>query len=151
MKLAAVIRRRRPSIVMAPTTVESQHPDHAVLGKLVRDAVRLARYGGVKELRRLPPHAVAQVIFYAVTPEAEPRDQLPVFVDVSAEDAAGAWMAAMQAHASQAQTRTYAGFQLTRAAVNGQRCGVRLAIPLFPGTSLVFDGLGALGRGARGI
>ena len=27
------------------------------LGQLVRDACRLARYGGVKELRRSPPHA----------------------------------------------------------------------------------------------
>ena len=149
LKIASLIRRRRPGIVLAPTLVENQHPDHAVLGKLVRDAARLARYGGVKELRRLPAHAVNQVIFYAITAEAEPRDQLPVYIDVSDDKVAQAWTAAMRAHVSQSQTRDYAEFQLTRAAVNGQRCGIRLAIPLFPANPLVFDGLGGLGRGAR--
>lgn len=149
LKLAGLIRRRRPGFVLAPTTVENQHPDHAVLGKLARDAARLARFGGVKELRRLPVHAVEQVVFYAVTVDAEPRDQPPVFIDVSDEKVAQAWTASMRAHASQALTRDYAGFQLTRAAMNGQRCGVRLAIPLFPASPLVFEHLAAMGRGAR--
>ena len=38
---------------------------------------RLARYGGLKELRRQKPHAIGQLFFYAVTPEAEPRDITP--------------------------------------------------------------------------
>jgi LmbE family N-acetylglucosaminyl deacetylase len=58
IRLAGVIRRARPAIVLAPSVVENQHPDHARLGRLVRDAARLARYGGLKELRRLPPHAI---------------------------------------------------------------------------------------------
>jgi LmbE family N-acetylglucosaminyl deacetylase len=149
LKIAALVRRHRPAILMAPTALENQHPDHAVLGKLVRDAARLARYGGVKELRRLAPHAVNHVIFYAITADAEPRDQVPVYIDVSDEKVAEAWSAAMRAHLSQQQTRSYAELQLTRAALNGQRCGVRLAIPLFPGNPLVFDGLDSLGRGAR--
>jgi len=115
----------------------------------VRDAARLARYGGVRELRRWPAHAVEQVLFYAVSVEAEPRDRLPVLVDVSEEADEVAWAAAMHAHASQMQTRSYADFQLTRAAVNGQRCGVRLAIPLFPNDPLVIGSLAAMGRGAR--
>ena len=53
IKLAGIIRRVRPGIVLAPSLVENQHPDHAKLGQLVRDACRLARYGGVKELRRV--------------------------------------------------------------------------------------------------
>jgi LmbE family N-acetylglucosaminyl deacetylase len=61
--------------VLAPSVVENQHPDHARLGRMVRDAARLARYGGVKELR-LPPHAIGQLLFYAVTPEAEPAPTL---------------------------------------------------------------------------
>ena len=48
-----IIRRVRPGIVLAPSLVENQHPDHARLGRLVRDAARLARYGGVEELRAL--------------------------------------------------------------------------------------------------
>ena len=57
-----VLRRLRPGIVLAPSLVENQHPDHARLGQLVRDAARLARYGGVKELRALPPHAIEQLV-----------------------------------------------------------------------------------------
>jgi len=149
LKLADVIRRVRPAVVLAPTPVENQHPDHAVLGHLVRDAARLARYAGVKELRRRPAHAVSHVLFYALSADAEPRDQPPVFVDVSEEGVADAWTAAMRTHASQARTRNYVEYQLTRAAVNGERCGVRLAMALYPASPLVFDSLAAFGRGAR--
>ena len=45
----AEIRTFRPSIVLAPHIGENQHPDHAVVGKLTRDACRLARYGGILE------------------------------------------------------------------------------------------------------
>ena len=38
IKLAGIIRRVRPGIVLAPSLVENQHPDHARLGQLVRDA-----------------------------------------------------------------------------------------------------------------
>jgi LmbE family N-acetylglucosaminyl deacetylase len=60
IKLAGMIRRVRPGIVLAPSLVENQHPDHPRLGQIVRDACRLARYGGVKELRKLPPHVIEQ-------------------------------------------------------------------------------------------
>src|SRR5580692_1196657 len=58
LKLAAVIRRIRPGIVLAPSLVENQHPDHPRLGRIVRDASRLARYGGVAKLRANPAHAI---------------------------------------------------------------------------------------------
>jgi preprotein translocase subunit YajC len=48
----------------------------------VRDACRLARYGGVKELRRWPAHAIEQLFYYAVTPEAEPPGITPVLMMV---------------------------------------------------------------------
>ncbi len=76
IRLAGVIRRLRPAIVLAPTPVENQHPDHYRLGRLVRDAARIARYGGVAELRELAPHAIEQLFFYALAPGAEPRDML---------------------------------------------------------------------------
>lgn len=149
LKLAAIIRRVRPAIILAPTPVDNQHPDHAVLGRMVRDAARLARYGGIRELRRQPAHAIGQLLFYAVTVEGEPRDQLPVFIDVSDEPVARAWTAAMEAHASQLKTRRYVELQLARATLNGARCGLRLAIPVFPSDPLVFESLGGLGRAAR--
>jgi LmbE family N-acetylglucosaminyl deacetylase len=147
--LAEIIRRVRPSVVLAPSLVENQHPDHARLGRLVRDAARLARYGGLKELRGKTPHAIAQLFFYAVTPEAEPRDITPVLIDVSAPEIIDAWTAAMEAHASQMSVRNYVELQLTRARLLGARAGVGQAIALFPNEPLVFESLAHAGRGAR--
>src|ERR1017187_9183017 len=121
IKLAEIIRRTRPGVVLAPSLVENQHPDHARLGKLVRDASRLARYGGLKELRRQKSHTIEQLFFYAVTSEAEPRDITPVLIDVSAPEIISAWAAAMQAHASQTSARNYVELQLTRARLLGAR------------------------------
>ena len=147
LKLAAIIRRLRPQIVLAPTTVENQHPDHAVVGRLVRDAARLARYGGVAELRETPSHAIASLLFYAITPDAEPTDRSAIFIDVS--NSGTAWTAAMEAHATQLRTRNYVELQLARARVNGLRSGTAHATALFPNDPLVFDSLTPLARSAR--
>ena len=149
IKLAAIIRRVRPGVVLAPSVVENQHPDHAKLGRMVRDAARLARYGGLKELRRAKPHAIGQLFFYAVAPEAEPADLAKVLIDVSAPEIMAAWTAAMEAHASQMPTRNYVELQVARARVHGLRAGVGHAIPLFANDALVFDSLATLGRAAR--
>jgi LmbE family N-acetylglucosaminyl deacetylase len=129
--------------------VENQHPDHWRLGKLVRDAARLARYGGLKELRGKKPHPIGQLFYYAVTPEAEPRDLTPVLIDVSAPEIVAAWTAAMAAHATQTSARNYIELQLTRARLLGMRAGISHAIALFPGDPLVLDSLAQVGRGAR--
>ena len=149
LKLAAIIRRLRPEIVLAPTTVENQHPDHVVLGRMVRDAARLARYGGVKELRPRPAHAIGSLLFYSVAVEGEPAGIQPVWIDVSAAPVMEAWIQAMRAHESQAKTRPYSTLQLSRAGVNGARCGVPAAIALYPNDPLVFDSLASLRRTAR--
>jgi N-acetylglucosamine malate deacetylase 1 len=149
IRLAEILRRIRPEVVVAPSPVENQHPDHACLGKLVRDATRLARFGGLQELRGQPPHAIKQLLFYAITPEAEPANITPVLIDVSAPEVVAAWTAAMKAHASQMLTRNYIDFQLTRARWFGARAGVEYAIALFPNEPLLFDSLAKVGRGAR--
>ncbi len=149
LALAAIIRRVKPRVVLAPTLVENQHPDHAVVGQLARDAARLARYAGVAALRDQPAHAIGQLLFYAVTPDAQPRDLAEILVDVSPPAVIAAWTRAMQAHASQQRTRDYAGMQLARAKLNGARCGAEHATPLFPADPLVTDGLASLARGAR--
>jgi LmbE family N-acetylglucosaminyl deacetylase len=149
IRLARIVRRVKPGIVLAPSVVETQHPDHWRLGCLVRDAVRLARYGGLRELRNLAPHAIEQLLFYAVTPDAEPRDLAPVFIDVSKPEVVAAWTAAMQAHASQTAARAYVELQLARARANGLRAGISHAIALFPGNPIVLDSLAPLSRGAR--
>jgi N-acetylglucosamine malate deacetylase 1 len=149
IKLAGIIRRVRPDVLIAPSLVENQHPDHWRLGKLVRDAARLARFGGLAELRKARPHAIGQLFFYAVTADAEPRDITPVLIDVSAPPILRAWTAAMKAHSSQTQARAYVELQLTRARLRGLRAGVEHAIALFPNDPLVFDSLAKAGRGER--
>jgi LmbE family N-acetylglucosaminyl deacetylase len=151
IELAKVIRRLRPEIVLAPSVVANQHPDHARLGELVRDAARLARFGGLKELRRQAPHAISRLFFYAVTPEAEPRDLTPAWVDVSPPEIVAAWTRAMQAHASQTSARGYVELQLARARVLGLRAGMEHAIALYPNEPLVFESLAQTRRGARGF
>ena len=149
IKLAGILRHGRPGIVLAPSLVENQHPDHAKLGKIVRDATRLARYGGLKELRRSPSHTIDQLFFYAVTPEAEPRNLSPVLIDISAPTILAAWTAAMEAHASQVRARNYIELQLARAHLLGVRAGVGHAIALFPNDPLVLDSLAQVNREAR--
>lgn len=151
IKLASIIRRLRPGIVLAPSLVENQHPDHSRLGRLVRDACRLARYGGLRELRRAPPHAIAQLFYYAVTAEAEPSDITSVLIEVSMPEVLKAWTAAMEAHRSQISVRNYVELQLTRARLRGLRAGGGHAIALFPNDPLVLDSLAQINSGARGF
>jgi LmbE family N-acetylglucosaminyl deacetylase len=149
LKLAAVIRRVRPGIVLAPSLVENQHPDHPRLGRLVRDASRLARYGGVAKLKGRPAHAIGPLLYYVVSQEAEPAGALPVLIDVSDPKVIAAWTAAMEAHASQLSTRNYVELQLARARVQGLRAGVEFAQALYPNDPLVFGSLTPLARTAR--
>jgi len=149
--LAGVLRRVRPGTVLAPSLVENQHPDHWRLGRLVCDAARLARFGGVRELTGSPPHRIAQLLFYALTPEAEPDNISPVLIDISRPEIVAAWVAAMEAHASQTSARSYVEVQLTRARLRGLGAAVEYATALFPADPLVFSSLSGLGRGPRGL
>jgi LmbE family N-acetylglucosaminyl deacetylase len=151
VRLAEIIRRVCPGTVLAPSLVKNQHPDHWRLGILVRDAARLARFGGLQELRGAPPHAVQQLLFYAVTPEAEPTNITPIFIDVSDPDLVQMWTAAMKAHVTQVSARKYIELQLNRARLLGARAGVDHAIALFPNEPLLFASLAEAGVGARGF
>jgi N-acetylglucosamine malate deacetylase 1 len=149
IRLAGFIRRIQPAVILAPTLGGNQHPDHSRLGTLVRDASRLARYGGLKELRRAKPHAIGQLFFYSISAEVERAEFGCVLVDISAPAVMTAWTAAMEAHASQMKTRRYVELQLTRARLHGLRAGVEHAIPLFPSDPIVVTTLAAVERGAR--
>ncbi|MDQ5980335.1 MAG: hypothetical protein QG602_3311 [Verrucomicrobiota bacterium] len=149
IRLAAVLRRVRPALVLAPTVEPNQHPDHWRLGTLVRDATRLARYGGLAELRDLTPHAIGELFFYALGPGAEPRATPPVLIDVSAPEVMTAWKAAMEAHVTQMKTRNYVELQIDRARVHGLNAGVGHAQPLWPNDPLVFASLAPLTRAAH--
>lgn len=146
--LAAIIRRIRPEIVLTLTIVEDQHPDHAAVGRMTRDAARLARYGGLAALQDQPRHAIRHLLYYAVTPDAAPRDRQPLLYALSEEDVA-LWREAMAAHASQMQTRDYAALQITRASLLGQNAGGTHAIALYPNDPLIISHLDVLGAGSR--
>ena len=122
-EIAAEIRKFQPSIVLAPESDENQHPDHAVVGKLTRDACRFARYVGLKDLADQAPHAVAALYYYAITqPLADPD----VVIDIS--DVLTVWDAVMRCHASQMQTRSYADLRLAAARHLGLSIGVEYAV-----------------------
>ena len=149
IKLAGIIRRIQPGIVLAPTLEKNQHPDHHRLGQIVRDATRLARYGGLAELKAQPAHAIGQLFFYAVSPDAEPAGAPPVLIDLSTPEVMAVWTKAMAAHSSQLRTRNYVELQLARARVHGLRAGLEHAQPLWPNDPLVFNSLAPLTRAAR--
>ena len=114
------------------------------------DAARLACFGGLRELATSPPHRISHLLFYAITSEAEPDNISPVLIDISRPEVVAAWVAAMEAHASQTGARNYVEVQLTRARLYGLGAALEYATALFPADPLVFTSLSGLGRGARG-
>jgi LmbE family N-acetylglucosaminyl deacetylase len=147
--LASTIRRIRPGVILAPSLCENQHPDHAQLGSLVRDAARLARYGGVPELKALSPHSIGSLFYYALSLEAEPRDLSAILYDVSDEEIFATWVAAMEAHSSQVRAKPYVEMQLTRARLRGLSAGIGHAIALFPADPIVVDQLASVATTGR--
>jgi len=126
-KLAVEIRKAQPAIVLAPHTGENQHPDHAVVGNLVRDASRFARYGGLEflkgfSLKGTAAHTISALYFYTITKEFGPPD---IVIDVS--DIVKDWEAAMLCHAGQMQTRGYVDLRLSAARHLGLSIGVEYA------------------------
>jgi LmbE family N-acetylglucosaminyl deacetylase len=125
--LARELRQFRPHVVLAPHLGENQHPDHAAVGKLVRDAARLARYGGLSQLLSLPSHQISSLYFYAITQVYVDPPQL--VLDVSA--AFAEWQAAMQCHGSQMKTRAYPELVTARSRAWGAAIGVDYAAGLW--------------------
>ncbi len=101
-RLARLIRRYRPRIVIAPAR-EGRHPDHRVAAELVRDACFIA--GLAKVEPDLPPHRPFKVVHCLSFRE----DWLkPTFV-VDITDVFEAKLAAVRCYASQFRGVTQAG------------------------------------------
>jgi bacillithiol biosynthesis deacetylase BshB1 len=125
-RLAAQIRKFKPEIVLAPHPQENQHPDHSAAGKLVRDACRFARYGGLEELKSAPVHRVANLFFYNITQHLKKPD---IVIDVS--DLVPEWEAVMSCHESQVKSKGYIELQKTGARLLGASIGTEYAQGLF--------------------
>jgi len=99
-KVAAVIREYRPSVILAPYW-EANHPDHAVTGRLVRDAAYVA---GLKKLKTGKPwYRTPRILYYLFQPAVAPT----FFVDVSREFKTR--MEAVRAYGSQFYNPGYSG------------------------------------------
>jgi bacillithiol biosynthesis deacetylase BshB1 len=144
LRIAAEIRKFQPSIVLAPHTAENQHPDHPVVGRLTRDACRLARYGGLEELKGTPAHAVGALYYYAITQDFGTPD---IVIDIG--DVVSEWEAAMQCHASQMKTRGYAELRLSSARSLGLSIGVEYAAGFYVNDPVRVDALSDLSLSSR--
>jgi bacillithiol biosynthesis deacetylase BshB1 len=143
-RIAAEIRKFKPEIVLAPHPQENQHPDHAVVGRLVRDACRFARYGGLKELKSTAVHRIANLFFYNITQHLQKPD---IVIDISAF--ISEWEAVMNCHQSQVLSKGYIDLQKTGARLLGQTIGVEYALSLFMNDPLHLETISALTLSSR--
>jgi bacillithiol biosynthesis deacetylase BshB1 len=101
-RLAAVVRRLRPRIVIAPAP-QGRHPDHRVASELIRDACFLA--GLAKMHPELPPHRPLKVVYAIAYREDYVK---PTFV-VDVSDSFEQKMEAIRCYGSQFDGATQAG------------------------------------------
>lgn len=146
--IARQIRLTRPDILLAPIGSLDQHPDHAVVSQLCRNAARLARYGGLEELRDLAPHAIRHHLEYVITADTDSRrDQPTIRVDVSAQLAR--WIDLMECHQTQLRTRNYIDLQTARARLLGIEAGVEYAQALYATDDMLVTSLAELPASVR--
>lgn len=143
-RIAAEIRKLRPAIVLAPHPQENQHPDHAVAGKLVRDACRVARYGGLEELKPLPVHRVGGLFFYNITQHLQKPD---IVIDIG--DVVAVWEAVMNCHESQVTNKGYIELQKAGARLLGLTIGVEYALGLFANDPMRLESISDLKLSSR--
>jgi bacillithiol biosynthesis deacetylase BshB1 len=145
IRLAREIRRFQPDVVLAPTPDANQHPDHWAVSLMVRDAARLARYGGLRELTDLAPHSIKHLFFYSITqPFSRPPE---LIIDVGAVHER--WVRAMHCHESQMKTRSYVDLVNIRARAIGASIGVEYAVPLWTNDPLRIASLADLPLSSR--
>jgi LmbE family N-acetylglucosaminyl deacetylase len=147
IQLARIIRKVRPTIVLAPSLHANQHPDHIAVARATRDACRLARYGGLEPLQALPLHSIDSLWFYAITPTAQTNLNASILVDISIT--VDNWKALMACHASQTGSRHYIDLQITRAKQLGLMAGCDYATALWPNDPPLIQSIRSLNRSAR--
>lgn len=127
IRIAQHIREYQPAILLAPALDGNQHPDHARVGRLGRDAARLARYGSLEELKGLPPHGILSLYYYNITGDLNRKPDM--VVDVSEEK--DQWERAMLCHDTQTGVKRYIDMILTRARLLGFYIGTEYAAGVF--------------------
>jgi len=148
LAVARTIRKERADVLLSPTAVRNQHPDHIVVSQLCRHGARLARYGGLGELNEQPAHTIKHHFEYAITPEAEPpNDGVSLRIDIGAKFER--WVELMECHQTQLRTRRYVDLQTARARSLGLEAGVEYAQVLFPTADFLIANLDDLPLSVR--
>ncbi len=144
-KIAEVIRIWKPDVVLAPSLNENQHPDHTAVAKITRAAARLARYGGLSELKGLPIHSIEALYYY--TSGAELEGTPDIVIDVGAQYPK--WVQAMELHTSQMKTRSYLNIVTNKAKYLGGTMGVEYALALWVNDPVHVDLVTKLGSSRK--
>ena len=144
-KIAREIRQYQPQIILAPQTDENQHPDHATVGKLARDAARFARYGGLAELKDLPVHKIGSLYYYAITQFFGKRPD--IIIDVT--DVHDKWEKAMAAHESQMKSKQYLEMINSWSHALGSAIGTQYAVGLWASDPIRVDHISDLNLSSR--
>lgn len=146
--IARQIRLIRPDILLAPVGSIDQHPDHAVVSQLCRNAARLARYGGMGELSDLPAHAIKHHLEYAITRDVDSRRGQPT-IRVDIGEHFGRWIELMECHKTQLRTRRYIELQKARARLLGVEAGVEYSQALYATDDILLQSLAELPASVR--
>jgi LmbE family N-acetylglucosaminyl deacetylase len=143
--MARQIRVFQPQVILAPTAEENQHPDHTVVSKIVQRAARFARYGGLAELRDLPPHQIDSLYYYSITTVF---DRTPdIVIDVTGVHAL--WEEAMRCHKTQVSSRAYIDLINARARSLGAAIGAGYAVGLWSNDPIRLNALSDLNLSSR--
>jgi bacillithiol biosynthesis deacetylase BshB1 len=144
MQMARQIRAFQPNVILAPSPEENQHPDHLAVSKIVQRAARLARYGGLAELRDLAPHKIDSLYYYAITTIFQSPD---ILIDVTAVHEQ--WQAAMHCHKTQIENKAYLDLVNARARSLGASIGTGYAVGLWRNDPIRLESLADLKLSSR--
>ena len=145
VRMAREIREFRPNILLAPTPEENQHPDHSAVSRIVQRAARLARYGGLAELRDLAPHRIDNLYFYAITTMIQQRPD--IVIDVSA--VYERWQDAIRCHETQIHSKAYVELVSARARSLGASIGTQYAVAFWLNDALRLPALSSVTLSSR--
>jgi len=143
--MARQIRAFQPNVVLAPAAAENQHPDHIAVSKIAQRAARLARYGGVDELRDLAAHKIDSLYYYAITTMISENPD--VVIDVTS--VYDQWEAAMRCHKTQVTSKQYIDLVTARARTLGAAIGTDYAIGLWCNDPIRLESLSDLKLSSR--
>ena len=143
--IAKKIREFKPNMILAPDTNENQHPDHAAAGKITRDASRMARYGGLGELKDLPVHKIGQLYYYVITQFFGSSPD--IIIDVTSVQPI--WQKAMEAHKSQMDSKKYLEMIMSWSMALGSAIGTNYAVGIKTNEPVQLDNLSDLTLSSR--